>query len=135
MILVVGVLMLALCVLAFLWAFSVFRRPDRSSWARREDTGALVSLGILLLGAMGFGFLLKFGIEFRSLSFTVVDAALTAAVVVGAVVLGRRLRAIIRVHQTLAAPLPGDQSRPRRTAEPSAVRRSAAPRGRVRKAA
>lgn len=115
MMLVLGVLLLALSALAFLWAFSVYHRPDRPGWTRREDNGAFVTLGIMLLGAMGLGFLLKFGIEFQTQTFTLVDAALSAAVVAGTVVLIRRLRSVIRQNRLAPVSTPHVVARGRRT--------------------
>ena len=115
MLLVLGVLLLALCALAFLWALSAYRQPDRPGWTRREGNGAYLTLAIMLLGALGLGFLLKFGIDFQTQTFTLVEVALTAAILAGAVVLGRRLRSVIRQHRLAPASAPRVVARGRRT--------------------
>ncbi len=109
MLIVISVLLLALSALAFVWALSVFRRADRPDWTRREDSGAFVSLGIMLLGALGLGVLLKFVVEFRIQSFSVVDAVLACAIAVGTVPLYRWLLADYRRRRVAA---PGPQGSP-----------------------
>lgn len=136
MILVFAVLLLALSALSFLLALSYYRRPNRPAWTGHEDRGAYVTLGIMLLGAFGLALLLKFGIEFRTQSLTLLDAVLAAAILGGAVFAGRQILAGYRRSREAPSPEPRDMPGGRRArAAGAAVPAAAQPKARLRKAA
>ena len=79
-----GVSLLALSVILFQLGYIHHRRPAPSRWTSPELVSNLYTVMLVSAFAMGVGLLVNFGIDFKSQSFTILDAMWIAAAFAGA---------------------------------------------------
>ena len=88
---VYGVLLLALSVLLFVWAYGQFRAPTPKEWTTSGLAANVIVLGVISLLAFGVGMIIKGAVNYGTEAIQAWHLAQIAGIVIVTYFLGRRL--------------------------------------------
>ena len=99
-----GALLISAALLALAAVAVVARGPDAPRWASASWAGELIAIGLVTMFALGLAnFVAGFASAYQS-GPRAVDLGLLALVLVGAVLIGRRLTIVARARASSSAP-------------------------------